>query len=635
MNILINNLLRQKILGETDAHLLDQLPPKLEAKVQSIVQHYLQRVDNTKVREANLSSIHRQLIEGTSIISVSKEANRIYSDKNLAAAILRVAQYHDMPADAPPETAIVLSGGGAKGSFQVGALAYMAHCWDALNVKIVIGTSVGAVNALPLSQSGRDGIHELLGIYFDLHDNDDMFIKSSGHLLADGTLMSSPLGTTLEGFLGLFGSSGNALESQVRRTLEARAKSLSNPWDGVSLWDGAALLEILFMPGKFELETRLAIMTAVEEIMADTSLYRLDPLRALIAANLDVAKVGTLPMRLAMVCLEDGHLYYMDEQARLLQDSPNPAKAERILELDGGIEQLFVNGILASAANPIIFPPVELRERGPLHQPYHYVDGGVRAVLPLQDIGDLDHIERVISVAADELDLDDMQWDGSPKILDVVFRAKDISGHETLANDINSLKEPLKTVSRMIYPSTSVHGFATIDPGLIRINIDYGYMVAYSHLLDVSGKKDQVNGWAFMLLKMCEVVITDLRFECWVLEHQALVPSYGGKWVFNTEVLAKIRSRKQQIFNWTILRFHAAGNDPESIPICLRATNGQSTTVHSWWETWEKHNTSVSNRLEMYDLWTKLPIAWNPDNTPMLEPLQPPTAPYTNAFGSC
>ncbi len=635
MNILINNLLRQKILGEADAHLLDQLPPKLEAKVQSIVQHYLQRVDNTKVRDANLSSIHRQLVEGVSIGSISKEVNRIYSDKNLASAIFNVAQYHDLPADAPPETAIVLSGGGAKGSFQVGALAYMAHCWDALNVKIVIGTSVGAVNALPLSQSGRDGIHELLGLYFDLHDNSDMFIKSSGHLMADGILMSSPLRTTLEGFLHLLGS-GNDLEAQVRSNMEAEGEKLLE--ESISSLDpGLWLKTIGFVleSGQFGDQTRRAILDAIKRLMADTSLYRLDPLRALIAAHLDVARVGTLPMRLAMVCLEDGHLYYMDEQARLLQESPNPAKAERILELDGGIEQLFVNGILASAANPIIFPPVALRERGPLHQPYHYVDGGVRAVLPLQDIVDLDHIERVISVAADELYLDDIQWDASPKILDVILRAKDISGNETLANDIDSLTERLKTVSRMIYPSTTVHGFATIDPGLIRINIDYGYMVAYSHLLDVSGKKDQINGWAFILLKICEVAITDLRFECWLLEHQALVAYHGGKWVFNTEVLTKIRSRKQQIFDWTMLRFHAAGDDPESIPLCLRAANGQSTTAHSWWETWEKHNTSVSNRLEMYDLWNRLPIAWHPDNTPLLEPTQPPAAPYTNAFGSC
>lgn len=50
--------------------------------------------------------------------------------------------------------ALVLSGGGSKGAFEVGAIDYLVNT-EGLNFNIFIGTSVGALNAAFLGQSGN------------------------------------------------------------------------------------------------------------------------------------------------------------------------------------------------------------------------------------------------------------------------------------------------------------------------------------------------------------------------------------------------------------------------------------------------------------------------------------------------
>ena len=50
---------------------------------------------------------------------------------------------------ANPKFCIVLTGGGAKGSYQAGALKYLAEL--GLEPQILVGTSIGALNGAVLS----------------------------------------------------------------------------------------------------------------------------------------------------------------------------------------------------------------------------------------------------------------------------------------------------------------------------------------------------------------------------------------------------------------------------------------------------------------------------------------------------
>ena len=66
-------------------------------------------------------------------------------------------------------TAIVLSGGGAKGSFEVGALLALREIWNEVRPCIVCGTFVGAINALAVAESlDGYGINKLQTIWLGL-----------------------------------------------------------------------------------------------------------------------------------------------------------------------------------------------------------------------------------------------------------------------------------------------------------------------------------------------------------------------------------------------------------------------------------------------------------------------------------
>src|SRR5437870_78174 len=76
--------------------------------------------------------------------------------------------------------ALVLSGGGAKGSFEVGAVQYLYS--QGFSPDIIAGTSVGSVNAVKLAE-GEDssnptrGLSGLLKIWLDLKGEQDMYVE--------------------------------------------------------------------------------------------------------------------------------------------------------------------------------------------------------------------------------------------------------------------------------------------------------------------------------------------------------------------------------------------------------------------------------------------------------------------------
>jgi predicted acylesterase/phospholipase RssA len=62
----------------------------------------------------------------------------------------------DMPIPSQNLTAIIPSGGGAKGKFEVGALFYIREIWNSVQPRIVCGASVGAINGVAIAESNND-----------------------------------------------------------------------------------------------------------------------------------------------------------------------------------------------------------------------------------------------------------------------------------------------------------------------------------------------------------------------------------------------------------------------------------------------------------------------------------------------
>jgi NTE family protein len=72
--------------------------------------------------------------------------------------------------------AIVLSGGGAKGAFQVGALDQLVHKYK-VKPKIVVGTSTGAIQALAVAQND---VPRLVEVWSGIKGNNDIYRERAG-----------------------------------------------------------------------------------------------------------------------------------------------------------------------------------------------------------------------------------------------------------------------------------------------------------------------------------------------------------------------------------------------------------------------------------------------------------------------
>ena len=109
-----------------------------------------------------------------------------------------------------PHTAIVLSGGGAKGDFEVGSCSYLLHHrWDELNVKSVIGTSVGSINVLGLAtNNGLATAHIMEDEWLGLKSRGDMFRVAPwiGNIYAESEIDISNM------LLSIAGSGGGVQE---------------------------------------------------------------------------------------------------------------------------------------------------------------------------------------------------------------------------------------------------------------------------------------------------------------------------------------------------------------------------------------------------------------------------------------
>src|SRR5205823_2464020 len=81
---------------------------------------------------------------------------------------------------------LVLSGGGARGAYEVGVLLYLAEYMPEIlsRIRVITGSSVGAVNGVYLAARGLTpgSVHELARVWRNLKMDDIVSISSSGAL---------------------------------------------------------------------------------------------------------------------------------------------------------------------------------------------------------------------------------------------------------------------------------------------------------------------------------------------------------------------------------------------------------------------------------------------------------------------
>ncbi len=251
--------------------------------------------------------------------------------------------------------ALVLSGGGFKGAFQLGAINYINKHWKRITGRedtpmhfdIVSGVSVGALNGsmvamnklgelnnLWINQIGKNGVSEIYTS--DLIDTNNK---------TDKLKIKIDVAEFLERFMPSF--------------------ELETKW--------YKKLGVLFSEKKRKKLIESAIHGVVNGFNSTTNNFKAiadnTPLKRKLFKLLDRSKIRGI-FKSGFVSLNDGKYYSVNH-------------------LDYFSKTDFVNGVLASTAMPAVWPPVDkirFNHKGTLKQTKCNVDGGVLNISPLGDV---------------------------------------------------------------------------------------------------------------------------------------------------------------------------------------------------------------------------------------------------------
>jgi predicted acylesterase/phospholipase RssA len=444
-------------------------------------------------------------------------------------------------------TALVLSGGGAKGSFEVGALVFLYG----RNVRpdIICGCSVGAINGVKLAE-GEDGasqgLKSLLRIWLELRRNEDMFlcddwVQQSNEIIRDA--ICQPGG-------GVGGFDTSALREGDYSAWGDLAFLPKAVEDGMVALAGAAVAN--------EVQRNLQLLSGAKSIYNLTPIeakMRGDPAKG-IAPAVNVNLVSTWAgadrkLRLAAVSLEAGALRYVTETGAILErdnytplmiptqlspacapikaaldeliderrseqadlqdavgSSMKAAIVSRIKRLNTQIAQRtaelnqckrqnpaprrpakvdLVTGVLASASIPALFRAVSMEGET-------YVDGGVREVLPLQAALDLG-ADTIYAISASRPDVVAGGSFKNAHMFEILGRAMvDVAINEVARDDQHPIHYSGARIVN-IQPSFDVHEMTVIEPGLIRVAIGYGFMCASDVIDGETLEEKQRQNW--------------------------------------------------------------------------------------------------------------------------------------------
>ena len=517
---------------------------------------------------------------------------------------------------------IALSGGGAKGDFEVGALRYL---YDAgIRPDVVAGVSVGAVNAAalisvppPAGAAEKDqALRKLEEIWHGLRDNTDMWVEEAWF---------------------------TALQRALQDTLDFAIGSLNPllPFHG---------LRTLVMLSHGPMATDAAALNAAPNA---ESLYNIGPIAARLRdpALLNPAWVAAsgVAVRFGTVSLDTGKLRYVNERGELLErdgrtkvmgppPSGIPAACQSVADAldtarekvaglqqdlkDAAAEQLATapimanlrkaqdaargaaddlraclaaapggpvplrvsldSGALASASIPMYFPTVRLGGD-------HYVNGGVREITPIQAALDAG-ATRVYAICPSKTGLtsdpafSSPVWDkpravGNPRLVSLLMRTIDVWIDEVAVTDLEDRRAwPAQAVT-VIAPTLTpeLHDIMTIEPGMVDIAGAYGYMRAWDATAG-AGRPD-----AATLSSLTDQIV-NARKAAWELEFYAnahrqkpfvsrrdmtLVPSP------DTGALTQLRTFKRRVAELVEQRLALGG----AVPV-----------GRGWWsEDWERH----------------------------------------------
>lgn len=388
---------------------------------------------------------------------------------------------------------LVLSGGGSRASFQTGALRYL---YDRANISpsVMVGTSAGSVLAAALSQSlDRQGQIEVLDrieeLWLSMTHSDQMFaprpwfqrLQDRGGewmALIQQESQRPPPSFTLPKITLPHLRSPSVPEPSVDEQAVDPAElsgaeltlhiAMSEPRPtGQALGPGAVLPLLSMLP---RLRTAGGDLSLILR-GADASRSMFHPgeiLMRLLDGEIfrsDRTRDSGVTVRISMVALESGELRFMTEDGTMVDRENNPLPDIPAADLS--------LGALASCAIPGVFAPVRIGDEW-------YVDGGTREATPAEmALGPLD-VDRCYVVVSSPVENPRAESFASKSMLHILMRSAEILTDEAERDEVAMARS---SGALVIEPDLFVHDAITVDPGLLRINRDYGWLrAAEAHL---------------------------------------------------------------------------------------------------------------------------------------------------------
>ncbi len=352
---------------------------------------------------------------------------------------------------------------------------------------------------------------------------------------------------------------GRAPEGRAARRRTATAEVLERtaaPREATakeeSAWGTTRLLEsieILKTVGRVSTD----LETIVHGAQQERSMFRPGPIvdRLLDPEVFDPAAVARsgVRLRIAVVALESGELRYVTEAGDLVDRENRPLEGERRVDL--------TEAVRASCAIPTVFPPVRLGEE-------NYVDGGVRESLPAEIATDHLGVDTCYAVVAGPSGVSREESFDGRDMLSVVMRTTTAIMTDELQRDEVAQAKAAGAV--VIEPEFDVHDTLTIEPGLVAIAMDYGYLRAAETVLGSTAEERAVTR---------ELVL--LRRRIWHAEEEALAPEAELGDARRLEVVTGITGLKFELRD--LLRRVPEGRLPPG--------------AEQWWRTWEHHTFDI------------------------------------------
>ncbi|SEA04932.1 Patatin-like phospholipase [Bowdeniella nasicola] len=383
---------------------------------------------------------------------------------------------------APVRRALVLSGGGARSSFQIGALARIYED-ETLAFDTIAGTSAGSILGGVIAQHAdpagqRAAVAELERLWTEMSGPADMFRERPWFSLLQH---QAPVWQKIL---------RSDASSRTPHTIEIPA--FNWPWKR----EEASEPTTVRLPQLPQALTTMSDLWAVagpgsgfdsiaRGALTSSSIFTPGDLVDRIVETFEPARVAAsgVRLRVAVVALESGELRYVDERGELRDRADQPL-GERVD---------LVAAIAASCAIPAVFAPVKLGAE-------HYVDGGVRMNLPADIVAQHLGADECIAISSAPQGVQTAESYAESNIVSTVVRSS-----ATLMSEELSRQEVARARAAgmtIIEPLMEVHDSMTVEPGLIRISRDYGYVRAAQVLAGASREEEQLAQHLFEIRRL-------------------------------------------------------------------------------------------------------------------------------------